>query len=283
MMYYAYPWRDNLLNSLINFLDQFSSELVVIQVGLLAITLAIIIYVYFYNRRKYHNLKHQIPASVVKNYLDSIIHNSTALKSSLFRGGGLDVDPSSIPSVLPLDQLSSSTPVGVSTGGGDEALQAEIARLRSQLAEKDNIIKDLEAKNTELSGTIKAKDERIAELERLLAEAQANAGAGAAAGGGDEALQAQVAELTKERDQLKEDLAQYDIIEDDLADLKRLKQENEQLKSALDGGEMPAVSAPAPEPVMAAAEEEAAPEAEGGLDDDKSPEDLLSEFEKMLG
>ena len=265
--------------------------------GLLAITMTIIVYVYYYNRKKYHNLKHQIPASVVKNYLDSIIQNSTALKSSLFRGGGLDVDPSSIPSVLPLDQLAGTTPVGISTGGGDEQLQAEIARLRSQLSEKDGVIKDLEAKNTELEGTVKAKQERIEELEKLLAEAKANVGS-ADGGGGDEAMKAQLDELTAERDTLKEDLAQYDIIEDDLADLKRLKQENEQLKSALDGGDLPApeaapaaeaapapveepVAEAAPEPVAAAAEPEAEPAADA--EEDKSPEDLLSEFEKMLG
>ena len=299
-----YPWRDN-LESILNLLDKYANQLVLFQMGLLAITMTIIVYVYYYNRKKYHNLKHQIPASVVKNYLDSIIQNSTALKSSLFRGGGLDVDPSSIPSVLPLDQLAGTTPVGVSTGGGDEQLQAEIARLRSQLTEKDGVIKDLEAKNTELEGTVKAKQERIEELEKLLAEAQANAGSGGG-GEGDEAMKAELDALTAERDTLKEDLAQYDIIEDDLADLKRLKQENEQLKSALDGGgDVPAPAAPAaepapaaeatpapapveepaaepaPEPVAAAAEPAAEPAADA--EEDKSPEDLLSEFEKMLG
>lgn len=298
-----YPRRDvleSMSNSMINLLDKYSNELVVLQMAIITIVFAVLLYVYFYNKKKYHNLKHQIPASVVKNYLDSIIHNSTALKSSLFRGGGLDVDPSSIPSVVPLDQLAGSTPVGVSAGG-DAALQAEVARLKAELSAKDNIVKDLEAKNTELEGTLKNKQERIDELEKLLADAQASTGAG----GDDEALQAQLTEVTAERDRLKEDLAQYDIIEDDLADLKRLKQENEQLKNSL-GGDAPAAPA-APEPVAepvpvaepeAAAEEPAAPveepeapaepeaaasEEEEQGEEDKSPEDLLSEFEKMLG
>ena len=292
---------------MINYIDKYTTQIFVLQMGMLVILSAIILWVYYYNRKKYHNLKHQIPASVVKNYLDSIIQNSTALKSSLFRGGGLDVDPSSIPSVMPLDQLQTSTPIGVSTSGGDEALRAEVARLQSQLAEKQNIITDLENKSTELEGTVKAKQERIEELEKLLAEAQANEGT--AGGGDDEALKAQLAEVTTERDSLKEDLAQYDIIEDDLADLKRLKQENEQLKAALEGsgGSVPeaapvAEAAPAPvaepepaaaaevtpepeavtEPAAAAPVEEVAA-APAAAEDDKSPEDLLSEFEKMLG
>ena len=270
-----------------------------LQMGLLVILAAIIIWVYYYNRKKYHNLKHQIPASVVKNYLDSIIQNSTALKSSLFRGGGLDVDPSSIPSVMPLDQLQAgaSVSLGFAPGeGGDEALQAEIAKLQSQLSEKTSIIKDLEAKNVDLEGTVKAKQERIEELEKLLADAQAGAPAGAA---GDAELQSQLDEVTKERDQLKTDLEQYNVIEDDLADLKRLKQENEQLKQSLGGEAAPAVEEPTAaveEPAAEAAEEPAAeaaaaveePAAEAGTEeveaaDEKSPEDLLSEFEKMLG
>jgi myosin heavy subunit len=311
------------LDAVINYLDKYTTQIFVLQLGMLVILVGIIIWVYFYNRKKYHNLKHQIPASVVKNYLDSIIQNSTALKSSLFRGGGLDVDPSSVPSVMPLNQLETSTPVDVGTlgeGSTDEALKAEVARLQSQLNEKQATIKDLEEKNVDLSGTVKAKQERIEELEKLLAEAQA-ASSDEASAGGDEALKAQLDEITKERDQLKDDLAQYDIIEDDLADLKRLKQENEQLKAALEssGGSIPdsapapeteaqapavedEASAPAPEAEAPAAEAEApaaepeapaaeaeapAAEAEAPKDDskeeDKSPEDLLSEFEKMLG
>ena len=195
------------LKSILNLMENYSNQLTTVLICLLAITITIGIWLYFHNRKKYHNFKHQIPASVVKNYLDSIIQNSTALKSSLFRGGGLDVDPSSIPSVLPLDQLSGSTPASVG-GASDEALQAEVARLRSQLSEKQTIISDLENKNTELEGNIKAKQERIEELEKLLAEAKENNES--SGGGNDEALQAQLSELTKERDQLKEDLAQYE-------------------------------------------------------------------------
>ena len=264
--------------------------------GVLFILATIFISLYIYNRKKYHNLKHQIPASVVKNYLDSIIQNSTALKSSLFRGGGLEVDPSGIPSVLPLDQLAGAgqAVAGSSAGAGDEALRAEVSRLQAQLAEKNLTITDLENKNTSLSGDNKAKQERIEELERMLAE-----GAG---GGSDEELSAKVSEISKERDKLKEELEQYNIIADDLADLKRYKQENEQLKKALEegGGAVPeaapepeakaepapapepepvAEPEPTPEPVAAAEPEEEAPAAS----DEKSPEDLLSEFEKMLG
>jgi len=123
--------------------------------------------------------------------------------------------------------------------------------------------------------------------------------------------------------------ARYEIIEDELANLKRLQQENEQLKKSLaelQGGAPAPAAAAAPEPEeepapveepvaeevapaedtsgedlmaqMAAAMNDPAPaeepavEAAGGDEElgvpanqgqQKSAEELLSEFEKMLG
>lgn len=323
----------DVLDSALNYLDKYSPQILVLQVGILVIILSVFIWVWFYNRRKYHHLKHQIPASVVKSYLDSIIQNSTALKSSLFRGGGLDVDPNSIPSVMPLTELAGGASVGISSGpDGAElnALKAQISQLKMQLSEKQNTILDFEKQNTSLQGDVKAKQARIEELEKLLAEANS---------GGDKDAAAKILAITKERDALKETLSQYEVIEDDLANLKRLRQENEQLKKALAdvGGVVPViptptpapkaepVAAPEPEPVAEVPElaeeieeppmediipdpepeeeapvEEPAAEVEevveaasdveddmpspvGEIEEDKSPEDLLSEFEKMLG
>ena len=63
-------------------LTQFTDETISIFLAVLVIVFAALIAYWVYNRRKFHQLSHQIPASVVKNYLDSIIANSTALKSS---------------------------------------------------------------------------------------------------------------------------------------------------------------------------------------------------------
>ena len=192
------------MNSLINYLDKYHAQLTVLLLGLSLIIFAVFVWIWFYNRKKYHHLKHQIPASVVKNYLDSIIQNSTALKSSLFRGGGLEVDAQGVPSVMPLSDLPNSTEINVGTNssGDDSALRAEVSKLQAQLAEKENVIKDLENKNTELGGEVKAKQERIEELEALLAKAQSEADSGS----GDAEAAQKVEELQKERDQLEEEL-----------------------------------------------------------------------------
>lgn len=226
------------VEALFNYVDKFSKEILFIQIGFLLIIFAVFIWVWLYNRRRYHHLKHQIPASVVKNYLDSIIQNSTALKSSLFRGGGLDVDSSSVPSVLSFKDLAQGmSSAALSSGSESEELNsknAEIMRLRSELEVKNNVIRDLEKELTSFKGELKARDQRIEELEKIIEDLRASGGSQDSSS--DEALLSELDEAKRERDELRNRLAEYAIIEDDLANLKRLQQENEQLKRSLGEG-----------------------------------------------
>lgn len=320
---------------------QFSDETLIITLSILILVLVILVLYWHYNKKKFHQLSHQIPASVLKTYLDSIIQNSTSLKSSLFRGGGLEIGEG-IPSVVPVGDL----PIGnVSVGDGSEELNqknAEISSLTQRLADKDRQLGELDNKLREAqaaslsSGGDSSEEVAIlqAEIEKLRAELEALKSA-APAGGGDDAMAGQLADVTKERDELKERLMEYEIIEEDLANLKRLQQENDQLKKTIAdlqaGGSAPAPvpeaepvaeeAAPVEEPPAeepAAEIPEAAPEEAPGGDEDleaqmaaaitdtpapaeepaaeapaddiptnegeqKSAEELLSEFEKMLG
>ncbi|MES2527668.1 MAG: hypothetical protein V4598_11300 [Bdellovibrionota bacterium] len=285
-------------------------------------------WLWFSNRKKYHNLKHAIPAHVVKNYLDSIIQNSTALKSSLFRGGGLDL--SGVPSVMPLQGLGGGDGIALS-GAPSTALLEElnqkkalIASLESQLGSLQSANRDLEAKYAASQAALAVAEAKIKELEALLAKLKNGSV------GGDEALKAELKMITKERDEIRDRLKEFEIISDDLANLKRLQQENEQLKRSLaaQGGiapkpvfkeepmQAPAVTAdvaellediggnetdtsednkaledflsepaaePEAEPMVAAAPDVALDTQDTKPKSDKTPEDLLSEFEKMLG
>lgn len=94
-----------------------------------------------------------------------------------------------------------------------------------------------------------------AKLEKELADARANGAtaapsAEASAGGED------VQKLQEKCQSLEARLAEYSVIEDDLANLKRLQQENAQLKSQLANGSgataTPAAPAPTPAPAAAA-------------------------------
>ena len=326
-----------MFDSIINSMDKFGPEILVIQFGLLVILSTIFLWLWFSNRRKYHNLKHAIPANIVKSYLDSIIQNSTSLKSQLFRGGGLDV--SGVPSVMPLHNLMGGEGIAVSGAPSTALLEelnlkkAQVASLEGQVSSSVAASRELEGKLGASQSSLNSAETKIKELEKLLAQAR-NSDSGA--GGGDEGLKAELNMVSKERDDLRDRLKEFEIIADDLANLKRLQQENEQLKRSLaaQGGRAPeaapvqdvpkniisqaevsdlfedlgqssepqsadnsaleeflssptdtdsALEEPVMEESMEAAAEEIAPEEESKSKSEKTPEDLLSEFEKMLG
>ncbi len=311
---------------------QFNDETLIITLSILVLILVILVGYWHYNKKKFHQLSHQIPASVLKNYLDSIIQNSTSLKSSLFRGGGLDIGEG-IPSVVSIKDLPSGN---VSIGGDStEELNQKIAEIASltqrlsdkdrQITELDNKLRDLQAASLNSSGDsseeVKILQEEIESLRLQLSQANS----APQEGGGSEAMAAELSAVTKERDELKERLMEYEIIEEDLANLKRLQQENDQLKKTISDlqADAPSPAAepvseePAPAPAEAPVAEESSseeedleaqmaaaisestpaepiqeessseePAAEGVPENEgeqKSAEELLSEFEKMLG
>ncbi len=219
------------------YFENFTPEFLYIETAILMILLTILVFIWLYNKKRYNALKHQIPAGVVKNYLDSIIQNSSSLKSSLFRDG---VDVNGLPSVMPISNLpgGDSIEINTDTGSVDSArINAQLAALQAKINEKNAIIKELEDR---LNNMPASGDEDTAALEAQLKTANAQLVAlksqptETAAVGIDEGIHN---EVVKERDELAEKLKEYEVIEDDLANLKRLKQENEQLKKSLGGGD----------------------------------------------
>ena len=292
----------------------FNDETLIISSIILVGVFSLFIFFWLYNRRKFHTFAHHVPADIVKSYLDSIIQDSTTLKSSLSRGGGLELGPG----------------VNLRGSGGDVSSDvlnqknAELASLQSLVNDKSKIISELENKISDLRSAApgdnadeieqleKENKDLKAEISRLKSELESKPVAEDSGGGVPEE---QYNAVVKERDELKEKLQQYEIIEDDLANLKKLQTENEDLKKQLAAaGTAPAAAAaaapppaaepPPPEPAPAAeaappppppepepaappppaAEEAAASDVPENLEgEEKSAEDLLSEFEKMLG
>lgn len=291
-------------------LTKFTDETITIFGLLLMLTTLMIVVYWLYNRKKFRELTHEIPASVVKNYLDSIIQNSNSLKSSLFRGGGLDIG-TGIPSVVPVGDLPSSTSIGVGFGSEEvNQKNAEIGMLKQNLNDRVKQISDLEKQLAEQASGKSGDGEGLKTAQAKIKELESQLAAAPKGGGADPQAQAQLNIVTSERNELRERLKEYEIIEEDLANLKRLQQENEQLKAELAALKKSA-PAPAPTPVAAPApvvEEEEDLEAEMAKaiaeskaptpppaatepdseipvieGEQKSAEELLSEFEKMLG
>jgi hypothetical protein len=197
-------------------LTHFHDETLTLSFILLSCSLILFVLVWFQNRKKYHELAHQIPAGILKNYLDTVIENSHALKSSLLRGGGQGISP------LTLDR-----PAPGSTDNQSHELlgikNAEIAQLQGKLLEKDKVIKDLEEQLSKANQhqsasptdphTATQLQEAKSALEKMTEENK---------------------KITLESDDLKVRLKEYEIIEDDLANLKKLQTENEQLKKDIE-------------------------------------------------
>jgi hypothetical protein len=223
------------------------------------------------HKRKLGTLENGIPANVIKNYLNVLIGDAESLRSQLF---GL-LSASGVPSgeirklglgdypAAPVG-VSAPTPVAGTAGTsaiGDEAMLQKVAALEAKMAEQ-----------------ARAMETIVAEKSKIEVELQSARTAGATATPGDGG-----AELKKAQDKIKlleGRLAEYSVIEDDLANLKRLQQENTQLRAALDGQKGAgsaegAVSQPAP-PAQAAPVAEEAPMAAASEEPAASVEDPLA-------
>ena len=172
-------------------------------------------------KRKRGALDKEVPSTVVKGYLNELIFDAEQLRAQLF---GLLAGAGFQGRQLPVMTAASAAMAG------DPELSQKISELEGKIAAQDAAMKAL----------LGEKDK----IQKELAAAQAaskNIAAGPAANS------AQLAEMQAKIQLLEGKLSEYSVIEDDLANLKRLQQENIQLKGAL-GGKAPSASAAAEAP-----------------------------------
>lgn len=140
-------------------------------------------------------------------------------------------------------EQASVSDAGASEGGSAESA-AEVVQLRSSLNES---AKKVEALQAQLKDALQAAEAAVA----------APAAAGGAEAGGMSAAEKE--EMNGKLRDLEARLAEYEIISEDIADLSRYREENDNLKKELEalkaGGAQPAAAAPAAEPVVEAAPE----------------------------
>ncbi|MBI2607170.1 MAG: hypothetical protein HYW49_13930 [Deltaproteobacteria bacterium] len=227
--------------SLVYFLSKFSQEALLIELFLIGCLMTSYFGYVLTKKRRYGAARKNIPDSVVRAFLVEMISQAEGFKGQLF-GDSFKIEPGQTPRI----QMPQATaPV-------DTDSSAEIGLLKKQLAHAT-------AKSEELSGSAETLKSEKAILETKLAQAIASAATAASAkpasGGGDnKALLDKIAKLEAK-------LSEYEVIEDDLANLKQYQQENKQLKTqlaALSGGApalAAAASAPVTQPAPAAAPE----------------------------
>jgi hypothetical protein len=192
------------MESHVYLLSQFSREFLTIELFLFSIFFLIFVSVWYKNRLKYKALRERIPNNNLKGYLESVITNTEALRSSLFGGDGT---PKPAPAAV-APSAKAPAPSGVNV--------AELNGLKDKITSKDSQIKDLNFTIEKL------------QKEKQSLEATANKS-------GEGVDPAEKAALEKKISELQERLTEYEIIEDDLAELKHLQQENQRLKASVDG------------------------------------------------
>ena len=248
-----------------------TEESMVILLALSCILFVFLVAYWQYNRRRFQKLSHQIPARVVKDYLDSVIENSAALKSSLFLG-----EDGQGASVVPIDKLP---------GGHDEGpfraelsrKNAEIAELRNSISVKDKIITELEGKLLVArggSGEPSVMQSEIEQLNATVEHQQLELSAG----------KDELEKITEERDSLRDMLKEYEVIEDDLSKLKSLQEENERYREKEEAAppEVPPVEDTMPD-IPSEESTRVQDKKEKNEKEKDDSEALLKEFEKMLG
>lgn len=272
---------------------KFTEEVITLNFTLLALVATYYIYAYVLRRRSWIGTE-WVPGSIVKDFLEGHLAKQDQVHMQLFGE--------------PLKGSGGSAGMGMSAAAMGAAASPQI---QTVTVADPNVQKELDAVRVQLSSADQKSQELAKELEDLkaandaLAKEKEELAKKAAEGGGGGGGEAD-AELIKERDELKAKLEEYEVIEDDLANLKKYQIENKELREKLNaagggGGEAapaaaeapkaePAAEAPAEAEAPAAeaapaAESEAAPAeekpaAEGG--GENKEEELLSEFEKML-
>jgi hypothetical protein len=216
------------------FFSRFSDELVSAQIAALSLSLALGVY-WMLVRKKKRESAEWVPAALVRAYLDRVRAEERDIRIKLF---GEDV---AAPAAMPLTQmLSAGGQATVTQLVQDPALQKEVEALRAQLATADSRAMEFDRN---LNGLRAEK----AALEQKLKDA-ATAG-GTPAGAADPAM-------LRELEDLRARIAEYDVVSEEIANIKILQKENEKLKqevTQLKGGAAPTLSvvpggaAPAPE------------------------------------
>jgi hypothetical protein len=202
--------------SFVYFLSKFSSEAMAIELFFIGLICSIWFGYLIYKKRKYGAAQKNIPDDVVRAFLVELLSLTEGYKNQLF-GETEKLNATKITTQF-LGQLQETIQNNASAAGIDVS---EITNLRNQLnaaLQKQNEL------TSSLSALSQAKAALEAELAKLKNQASADSNN---SNSGDNK------ELLEKIKLLEARLKEYEVIEDDLANLKKYMQENKELKEKL--------------------------------------------------
>ncbi len=273
------------MNSWVYLFSKFTTEMLLLEAILILALVAGYAGFYTLRKRKLGAIDQTVPSGVVKGYLNDLIVDAQRIQAQLFGLLGPQAGGALAPS--PTAGIHTASLMATAGEGGkspDPALLEQLRTFETKMNEQGKSLQQLLAEKQKLEAELKALREAPAPAAGKSGEPASAAPAG------------DVSDLQDKIQSLESRLAEYSIIEDDLANLKRLQQENAQLRAALEGkggiaAIAPAIAAgavaaasPTPAPAEAAAVETGL-ETLSAADDSAQPEAATSanaEFEGLV-
>jgi hypothetical protein len=222
------------MNSFLYLFSKFTEEFLLLTAACVFGLLSVYCYEWVIKKRRLGAARDQIPASMVKAYLNQLIAEAQSVRIQLF--GLIQSNPEEAASLEHaekiLSSLSQSSAAGAIAAGIPGDLTERLRALQAQLADKESLVVNINIEKTKLL-------EELETLRRNQAGTLTDSSPGAAE------------TLAKKVKDLESRLEEYSLFEDDLANLKRLQQENIALKKKLEemGGAL--ASTPETEPQKA--------------------------------
>ncbi len=223
------------MSSFMYLYSKFTEEVLLLSAATLFTLLAMYCYQWVIKKRRLGAARNQIPASVVKVYLNQLIDEAQFVRTQLFglMNGGTAGDQSAAPTAPRTKEAGAESGPSILNLGSavPSELEERLKALQAQLSEKESIVVNINVEKTKL----------LEEIESLRQNQKSLQAAGGGAGSDD---------LARKVKELEARLEEYSLFEDDLANLKRLQQENQQLKKKLEelGSNFSAAPTPAPNP-----------------------------------
>lgn len=226
--------------------SKFSHEALLFEA--LALALGVFGYAVFYliRKRKYGVAGKDVPSNIIKVYLAQLVADSEEMRIQLF---GLLGKGEATARIMAGFQQQTTAPADYAGSGATAAGAAIPAQQFIVDPKQTEKLRELEQRLAEQANALDAVLGDKMKLEEELATARADSSSGSTDEEKKSAGPDRSGPMAERLKQLEAQLAEYAIIEDDLANLKRLQKENKTLKEQLAGG-MPAAS---PSPAAAAA------------------------------
>ena len=211
--------------SFIYLYSKFTEELLLLSAAGIFTLLSLYCYTWVVKKRRLGAARNQIPAGMVKVYLSQLINEAQFVRTQLFGlAGGVAPSPENF--AAHFQAMSAPSPSTSFTPAPSATPSAEIPSdlldrlkaLEAQLADKESMVVNINVEKTKL----------LEEVEHLKQNEKVMGNPSNAMGNNDDLLQKMKA--------LEERLEEYALFEDDLANLKRLQQENAALKKQIDQG-----------------------------------------------